>query len=143
MKLVGREVPVIRCDGQAALAGAKFGADDAERQWQRFRLGVRPARCARLSGCCGARNGLARLDLLDFRAQRLKVVSSGIAAQRCLDLGSACFQEFAGVFKVCRRCDGWTLLDGLNGLGQTYRLRFETLQAGVIDPASMKLNQAA
>ena len=33
--------------------------------------------------------------------------------------------------QVCRRCDGWTLLDGLNGLGQTYRLRFETLQAGI------------
>ncbi len=29
--------PLLGATGQAALAGAKFGADDAERQWQRFR----------------------------------------------------------------------------------------------------------
>jgi len=71
------------------------------------------------------------LDLLDFRTKRLKVFGSGIAAQRCLDLGGACFQAFAGIFEVCRCCDDWTLLDGLNGLGQAHRLRFETLQAGI------------
>lgn len=69
--------------------------------------------------------------MLDLGAQRLKVVSSGIAAQRFLDLNSARFQEFAGVFEFCRRCDRWTLLDGLNGLGQARRLRFEMLQAGI------------
>jgi hypothetical protein len=74
--------------------------------------------CARLGGCCGTRGGLARLDLLDLRAQRLKVVGGGIAAQRFLDLGGARFQDLAGVFEVSRRCDGRTLLDGLDGLGQ-------------------------
>jgi hypothetical protein len=131
LKLVGREVPAARRDGHAALAGAQFGADDAERQRRRFGLGGGLARCARLGGCCGARSGLARLDLLDLGAQRLKVVGSGIAAQRFLDLGCACFQDLAGVFEVCRRCDGRTLLDGLDGLGQARRLRFEALQAGI------------
>jgi hypothetical protein len=77
------------------------------------------------------RNGLARLDLLDLGAQCLKIFGGGIATQRLLDLSSARFQEFAGVLEVSGRCDGWTLLDGPNGLGQARRLRFETLQAGI------------
>jgi hypothetical protein len=32
--------PAARRDGHAALAGAQFGADDAERQWRRFGLAV-------------------------------------------------------------------------------------------------------
>ena len=69
--------------------------------------------------------------MLDFGAQCLKVVGGGIGAQRFLDLGRACFQDLAGVFEVCRRGDGWTLLDGLDGLGQACCLRFEALQAGI------------
>ena len=56
--------------------GAQFGPGNAE--WQRRRFGL--AWCARLGGCCGTRSGLACLDLLDLRAQRLKVVGSCMAA---------------------------------------------------------------
>src|SRR3546814_113640 len=123
-----------RSDVCSSDLSAQFGADDAERQRWRFGLSGGLARCARLGGCCGARNGrsgLARLDLLDLRAQRLKVVGSGIAAQRFLNLGSACFQDLAGVFEVCRRCDGRTLLDGLDRLDQARRPGFQALQAGI------------
>jgi hypothetical protein len=65
LKLVGREVPIARRDGHAALAGAQFGADDAERQRRRFGLAA-GLLGARLGGCCGTRGGLARLDLLDL-----------------------------------------------------------------------------
>ena len=37
----------------------------------------------------------------------------------------------ADVFEIRRRCDGRTLLDGLDGLGQACCLRFEALQAGI------------
>ena len=113
------------------MTSAKLGTDDAKWQWRRFPLGGGPARCARLGGRCGTLGALPCLDLLDFHTKRLKALGGGIAAQRVLDLSSACFQEFTGVFEVCRRCDGRTLLDGLNGLGQARRLRFETLQAEI------------
>src|SRR3546814_18308379 len=48
-----------------------------------------------------------------------------------LNLGSACFQDLAGVFEVRRRCDGRTLLDSLDRLDQARRPGFQALQAGI------------
>ena len=82
-----------------------------------------------LDGRCGTRGGLACLDLLDLRAQCLKIVGGGIAVQRLSPPGGARFQDLAGIFEVSGRCDGRTLLDSLDRLGQASRLRFQALQA--------------